>query len=440
MSQNTKRQLMILGIGALFVVMLSIYRKRLPNGYPVARPEEMQTEQQTETEQEIQTEGIQITVPGGDPQVRVLICSDNYESEYHDRLTLQCSTDYTVSYGDITEEHKASEPVWFTLDDPWLSYGAVTLTAKDKNGTFTLPDLQRAQEAPAYEGKFIIEKKAEGLLVVNELPLETYLRYVVPSEMPADYPMEALKAQAICARTYAMKQIQGNRGEENGVDLDDSVSYQVYNNIKNNERTDQAVSETKGKVLMRDGDLIDALYYSTSCGIQLSDNPSDEAVFCSLLSTRDEKAYEKEEPWYRWSVSFSLEELTELVKTGWQEDFGAVTGMEVVSREPSGVIAALKISGEGGEFQVEGEYTIRKLLQTRNSPVTLQDGSTAPNLGMLPSAFFYLTPNYEKKVLTGYTLTGGGYGHGKGMSQNGAKHMADAGHKCADILRYYYAE
>ena len=431
---------MILGIGALFVVMLSIYRKRLPNGYPVARPEEMQTEQQTETEQEIQTEGIQITVPGGDPQVRVLICSDNYESEYHDRLTLQCSTDYTVSYGDITEEHKASEPVWFTLDDPWLSYGAVTLTAKDKNGTFTLPDLQRAQEAPAYEGKFIIEKKAEGLLVVNELPLETYLRYVVPSEMPADYPMEALKAQAICARTYAMKQIQGNRGEENGVDLDDSVSYQVYNNIKNNERTDQAVSETKGKVLMRDGDLIDALYYSTSCGIQLSDNPSDEAVFCSLLSTRDEKAYEKEEPWYRWSVSFSLEELTELVKTGWQEDFGAVTGMEVVSREPSGVIAALKISGEGGEFQVEGEYTIRKLLQTRNSPVTLQDGSTAPNLGMLPSAFFYLTPNYEKKVLTGYTLTGGGYGHGKGMSQNGAKHMADAGHKCADILRYYYAE
>lgn len=440
MSQNTKRQLMILGIGALFVVMLSIYRKRLPNGYPVARPEEMQTERQTETEQEIQTEGIQITVPGGDPQVRVLICSDNYESEYHDKLTLQCSTDYTVSYGDITEEHKASEPVWFTLDDPWLSYGAVTLTAKDKNGTFTLPDLQRAQEAPAYEGKFIIEKKAEGLLVVNELPLETYLRYVVPSEMPADYPMEALKAQAICARTYAMKQIQGNRGEENGVDLDDSVSYQVYNNIKNNERTDQAVSETKGKVLMRDGDLIDALYYSTSCGIQLSDNPSDEAVFCSLLSTRDEKAYEKEEPWYRWSVSFSLEELTELVKTGWQEDFGAVTGMEVVSREPSGVIAALKISGEGGEFQVEGEYTIRKLLQTRNSPVTLQDGSTAPNLGMLPSAFFYLTPNYEKKVLTGYTLTGGGYGHGKGMSQNGAKHMADAGHKCADILRYYYAE
>lgn len=440
MSQNTKRQLMILGIGALFVVMLSIYRKRLPNGHPVASPEEMQTERQTETEQEIQTEGIQITVPGGDPQVRVLICSDNYESEYHDRLTLQCSTDYTVSYGDITEEHKASEPVWFTLDDPWLSYGAVTLTAKDKNGTFTLPDLQRAQEAPAYEGKFIIEKKAEGLLVVNELPLETYLRYVVPSEMPADYPMEALKAQAICARTYAMKQIQGNRGEKNGVDLDDSVSYQVYNNIKNNERTDQAVSETKGKVLMRDGDLIDALYYSTSCGIQLSDNPSDEAVFCSLLSTRDEKAYEKEEPWYRWSVSFSLEELTELVKTGWQEDFGAVTGMEVVSREPSGVIAALKISGEGGEFQVEGEYTIRKLLQTRNSPVTLQDGSTAPNLGMLPSAFFYLTLNYEKEVLTGYTLTGGGYGHGKGMSQNGAKHMADAGYKCADILRYYYAE
>ena len=72
--------------------------------------------------------------------------------------------------------------------------------------------------------------------------------------------------------------------------------------------------------------------------------------------------------------------------------------------------------------------------------MTLQDGSDAPDLGMLPSAFFYLTPEYDGKKLKGYTLTGGGYGHGNGMSQNGAKHMAEAGYKCKDILRHYYAD
>ena len=188
--------------------------------------------------------------------------------------------------------------------------------------------------------------------------------------------------------------------------------------------------------MTQDGELVDALYYSTSCGIDLSRNLSEEAVFCAFMSGNDE-AYEKEEPWYRWSTYFSLEELTRLAGTESQEA-GEVSGMRVSERENSGVIKTLEIIGSGGSFEVEGEYEIRKLLQTQNAPVTLQDGSTAPNLGMLPSAFFYLTEEKEGGVLKGYTLKGGGYGHGKGMSQNGAKHMAEAGRSCVDILRYYY--
>ena len=128
----------------------------------------------------------------------------------------------------------------------------------------------------------------------------------------------------------------------------------------------------------------------------------------------------------------------ELVAAIFVEMAGEVSGMRVSEREDSGVIKTLEIIGSGGSFEVEGEYEIRKLLQTQNAPVTLQDGSTAPNLGMLPSAFFYLTEEKEGGVLKGYTLKGGGYGHGKGMSQNGAKHMAEAGRSCVDILRYYY--
>lgn len=469
MSQNTLRQLMILGIGALFVLMLFIYKKSGVTGWQTMHKEEsretVKAEEGTEnTENEAgnmsddpitseenaaessempqkQDEGaVQVAVPGGNPKVRVLICSDNYEGEYHEKLTLQCSTDYTVSYGDVTEEHKASETVWFTPEDSWLAEGAVTLAPKEESGTFTFPDLKRSQKAPAYAGTFIVEKREEGLLVINEVPLETYLCSVVPSEMPADYPLEALKAQAICARTYAMKQLSGSRGADKGADMDDSVSYQVYNNIGRDKRTDRAVKETEGQVLMRDGNLIDALYYSTSCGLDLSQDLSDEAVFCSFISGANEKSYEKEEPWYRWNVYFSMENLTEMVKTGWQEDFGAVTGMEIGKRGNSGVIETLEISGDGGTIQAEGEYNIRKLLQPGSIPVTLQDGSAAPDLGMLPSAFFYLIPEYEGKQLRGYTLMGGGYGHGQGMSQNGARHMADAGYRCKDILKHYYSD
>lgn len=449
-NRNVQRQLMILSICVIIGMIWIAGRKRTinrdgellilktaSNGTETEK-KKGKIEEQKEKEEQQQTGDVQVVIPGGDPNVRVLICADNYEGEYHDRLTLRCSTDYTVSYGDVREEHKASEPVWFTMDDPWLSYGTVTLTPREATGTFTLPDLKRGQKAPVYAGKFMIEKRKEGLLVINELPLETYLCSVVPSEMPAGYPMEALKAQAICARTYAMKQLQENREKDKGADLNDSVSYQVYNNIARNERTDQAVQETKGKVLMKGGNLIDALYFSTSCGLDLSENLSDEAVFCSLMSGKDEKAYEKEEPWYRWKTYYSLEELTRLVQSGLKEDFGAVTGMYVESREESGVIRTLRIEGEGENVCVEGEYAIRKLLQTQNAPVTLQDGSTAPDIGMLPSAFFYLTGEYEGKILKGYTLTGGGYGHGKGMSQNGARHMADAGMNCTDILRFYY--
>lgn len=476
MSRDTMRQLLILGLLALAAMTFFLNKKGLATGWPVL-PESLEgsadiaamlqegegaqdsdvlwleggeevpvsatertEEQETQTARDLAAESsesrIRIVKKKQNPSVRVQLCGDYYEGAYHQKITLLCSTAYTVSYGNTREEHKASEPVWVTPEDPWLAEGTVTITPKEEGGVFTLPELKRAQENPVYAGEFVIEKRAEGLKVVNVLPLETYLRAVVPSEMPADYPMEALKAQAICARTYALKHLEQGRGTLEGADMDDSVSFQVYNNQPGNERTDQAVQETEGKVMTRDRALIDALYYSTSCGIDLSEDRSAEAVFGAFISAVGSADYEKDEPWYRWSAHFTLEELTRL--TAGEEAVGAVTGLSVLSREKSGVIEKLEIRGEQGTRVIEGEYAIRKLLQTDHAEVTLQDGSKAPDIGMLPSAFFYLTPEYADGKLEGYLLTGGGYGHGKGMSQNGARHMADAGRKCGEILRYYF--
>lgn len=436
-NQRIRQQLAILCMGVLFLCLILRLEPGMGRGQQTEQSEKQKMETETE-EQETQGESASITETEN-PNIRVLICSDNYARDYHDRVVLQCSGNYSVSYGDVVEEHGPEELVTIERGDAWLESGPVTLKPLDAGDSFTMPELLRAYEDPVYAGEFQVEERQEGLLVVNEVPLETYLCSVVPSEMPSSYPMEALKAQAICARTYARKQMEGSRGDDLGVDVDDSVSYQVYNNIPQNERTTQAVRETAGKVMKENGTLIDAWYYSTSCGLDLSEDFSQEAVFCASMGTVDSKAYEKEEPWYRWKASYSLEELTRLVNNQ-EANFGPVTGMYVKDREKNGAIHTLVIQGGNGDLEIEGEYAVRMLLQTDQAGVTLQDGSQAPNLGMLPSAFFYLETLNEEGNLTGYQLIGGGYGHGNGMSQNGAKHMAESGKTCQEILKYYYGE
>ena len=115
-----------------------------------------------------------------------------------------------------------------------------------------------ARGVPVYEGTLEIHKTEQGLYLVNELDLETYLKYVVPSEMPASYSQEALKAQAVCARTYAVRAMENYALEEYQAQVDDSVSYQVYNNLDRQENTDLAVDSTAGQIMTFEGEPITA--------------------------------------------------------------------------------------------------------------------------------------------------------------------------------------
>lgn len=395
--------------------------------------------QENKTKDEAASSGDTQTADAQNPLIRVLIKTDDYEGEYHSSVTLQCSTDYVLQYGETTEEHGAADPLTLTADSPYLNDGILRIQLKDEKGEIILPGLKRGYENPSYLGNFEIVKRDAGLLVINELPLETYLCSVVPSEMPAAYPLESLKVQAVCARSYAIKQMQNGRGAEFNVHVDDSVSYQVYNNQKRDERASEAVKATAGQVMRSDGEIVDALYYSTSCGVNLSQDLSQETVFASFMTTDNHTAYEASEPWYRWKAVFTIDELTRLANA-WQPGTGNVTALSIDSRETNGAIAKFTLQGENQSITAEGEYTVRKLLSPVNIAVVQQDGSEAAGMSLLPSAFFYLTPNYENDVLVSYTLTGGGYGHGKGMSQNGARHMADAGMGYEEILKYFYGD
>lgn len=111
-----------------------------------------------------------------------------------------------------------------------------------------------------------MSKESDGLLLINELDVEDYLTRVVPSEMPSNYELEALKAQAVCARTYAYRQIKANAYSRYGAHVDDSTNYQVYNNTESSERTNLAVKETDGKIVYYNDTPAETYYFSTSCG------------------------------------------------------------------------------------------------------------------------------------------------------------------------------
>lgn len=152
----------------------------------------------------------------------------------------------------------------YTADSPEL--GDEPLVLADDGGGICVESISRQGEAPVYAGTLEIHVGEGGLFLINELPLETYLEAVVPSEMPSDYGLEALKAQAVCARTYACRQMETQSLSQYGADVDDSVNFQVYRNVPPQESTSRAVRETAGQVLTCQGELIEAYYFSTSSG------------------------------------------------------------------------------------------------------------------------------------------------------------------------------
>ena len=120
--------------------------------------------------------------------------------------------------------------------------------------------------------------------------------------------------------------------------------------------------------------------------------------------------------------------------------WGEISGVYVTEREKNGCAKTLIVSGSYQELTIEGEYNIRMVLSPKFFPVINQTDSGAVGMNLLPSGFFYLEPKKEERVLYGYTIYGGGYGHGIGMSQNGAKQMALNDMDYQEILSYFYGE
>ncbi len=261
-----------------------------------------------------------------------------------------------------------------------------------------------------FSGKLNLFVLDSEILVVNVLGIEKYLSSVVGSEMPTKWPMEALKAQAIASRTYALKQ-KGN----NLFDIDSTRRNQVYNGLESRTyKTIRAVKSTRSLVLTYKNKLINALFHSSSGGMTENSQDVWKNKYPYLSSVRD---FDKNNPKFRWQKKFSNNELTNLFPK-----IGGLKKIEILDITTSGRVKNVKLDGAYGSDQMSG-VDLRKKLGLKSTFVR-----------------FKLIEEQSKDFTTNKSLivSGQGSGHGVGMSQWGAKYMASRGQKAEKILKHFY--
>ncbi|MBE5961582.1 MAG: SpoIID/LytB domain-containing protein [Lachnospiraceae bacterium] len=327
----------------------------------------------------------------------------------------------------------------------------------------------------SYRGRIEIGRYNKGTLTaVNILNVESYLYGVVPSEMPSSWPMEALKAQAVCARSIALKKTSYS-ADSNVISpykLNDTTTSQAYKGYQaETSRTTKAVTATAGKVVTYNKKLITAYYSSTSGGSTEDIKYVWGSSASYLVPVAD--IYETEPEKAPWVVTLTKAQIaSKLSAAGYGG--GSVSGITAQTVTDSGRVYSLLIRRSGGNTTLKAG-TIREVLDLfstkfkivgyGDSPNTVSikgDGTTKTanisNCHVITSsgktqkisqtADQYIVrsvdnlTNFLRKAPTDkntYYIAGMGYGHGVGMSQSGAKGMANAGFTYSEIIAYYYA-
>jgi len=281
-----------------------------------------------------------------------------------------------------------------------------------------------------YRGKIQISTSDNSIHLINVISLEDYVKGVLAKEMPAgngNENFEALKALAVCIRTYAVKKLQGGKIY---FDLFADTRDQVYGGVDaENYISNKAVDETKNLILKYDG-TIAILYYHSTCGgyTESAENVFTKESLPYLQSVKDgDSPYCKISPRFQWEEKYSKEEIINRLK-----DYGLLDDanynledFSIASRFKSGRVSELEIkvndiSDDEKTLVLKGNE-IRSILRTSN------------NKSILWSTMFYVSINSNSIV-----LTGNGFGHGVGLCQWGAIAMSRIGKNFREILQHYY--
>lgn len=390
--------------------------------------------------------------------IRVIIKTSGFRDIFFNEAVFCADSGMIVETGEESYETARGETVVFNPDTEDFNEGRIKLIPK--SGEIQFQSVNRGIGTPSYGGTIEVSLYDEGIVVVNEVGIEDYLKKVVPSEMPSGFNLEALKCQAVCARSYAYTELSNNYYSAYGAHIDDSIQFQVYNNSQRAESTDTAVDETAGQVLSYNGEVVKTYYYSTSCGsttdVTLWGNTTEnypyfvaecvggvdrgltltvESEFNTFIKGENEADYDYDCTLYRWSMEESVKEISEGFARSTGKNVGNIKDIEVLERVNGGAAVKVKVTGDKGETVIDSESAIRAAFGNANVDMNTKSGTT--RYANLPSTFCVFEKVTEGKKLTGFKITGGGYGHGIGMSQNAANKMAES-MTYAQILEFFY--
>ncbi|MEO1592187.1 MAG: SpoIID/LytB domain-containing protein [Cyanobacteria bacterium J06632_22] len=317
-----------------------------------------------------------------------------------------------------------------------------------------------------YAGDLKLQPNVYGTYtLVNQVPIELYLRGVVPHEVGPSAPRQAKEAQAVLARTYALRNLR--RFAIDGYELCADTQCQVYRGLSETvPAADAAIAATQGQVLTYNDELVDALYSSTTGGISARfsdvwDGPnrpylrpvvdsvqvswdlalrplSEENNFRAFINL-DSGFNEETWPTFRWDRFGTVAEISAGVKeylSNRQHPLASmttVTDLQVIERSDAGRVQKLAVSTDVGSFELSKNEVVSALIPPR-------------------SQLFYIEPVYEETessasstasvapapILEGYRFIGGGFGHGVGMSQTGSYNLGRLGWSYDRILSFYY--
>lgn len=331
----------------------------------------------------------------------------------------------------------------------------IRLILKDLQDTFILRDLEfgrgyffARQEDRQVRGDLEFLIRSEGMTVVNSLDIESYLLAVVPSEMYASMEMEALKAQAIAARTYTLR-FQG-RYSDRGFDVLGSVASAAYRGVDwEHSRTTEAVLSTRGQVLTYQGRLVDALYHSNAGGFTASSadvwggtappylrgvpewdlelengpvTPMGPATLARWLTDTPDvfplRSRLSMSSTFRWVHPVYADEIQSRIDR--VIDVGRIKKLVPGARSPGGHVSSVTVVGTKGTYQVRGDVIRSRLGGLKSNAFRMET--------------FFGEDGYPRL----YLFFGAGFGHGVGMSQFGAAGMAAEGRTAREILEHYF--
>ena len=195
-------------------------------------------------------------------KIRVLLTNDAMNSIYHDTIRISGTEELVVSQNGSNRHFAKGKTVTYAVTGRNRLKDPIEISCP--KGRIKVTSITRSGKNPVYRGSMKLVKKKQGILLVNTLTLREYLYGVVPSEMPSSYPMEALRAQAVCARSFAWRQIRSNSYKVYGADVDDTTNFQVYHMSGEDARTRKAVRSTAGQMVYSGDKVIKETEYMES--------------------------------------------------------------------------------------------------------------------------------------------------------------------------------